>query len=410
MSWSYPRVGRERILVRAACAAGIVASAPLMAAQYYVQPSASISAENDSNLDLNPGGSPAVQGYIGDVDALFGIGTQNSDTSIRPHIDYRNYPSDSADNRLEEDLDLNSYYRSQRSKASVYFGFQRRDELNAELSSAFYNPNGPVLPTNPDTGRTTNGATRTSYTLLPDFSYNMTPLTAVGVSAIAEQFQYSPNNTFDAVNFRYFLGKTYLRFTLDQKDDLTVGGYGSKYQATEFDSTATAGGVSLQLDRNWTPLLTTSASVQYQHTNLDTSLPTPYTTTANLWGANVAATYTAATSEFRLNGGRVITPTGGGGLYVNDQVQMQYKRSFTQRFSLTAAAVYLRTRGVTANVSGDDRSYVRPVVDVKYMLTPTFFVQGGYQYMWEKYEVDPDGALNNRVYIRFGYQGRGRQW
>ena len=121
MSWSYPRVGRERILVRAACAAGIVASAPLMAAQYYVQPSASISAENDSNLDLNPGGSPAVQGYIGDVDALFGIGTQNSDTSIRPHIDYRNYPSDSADNRLEEDLDLNSYYRSQRSKASVYF-------------------------------------------------------------------------------------------------------------------------------------------------------------------------------------------------------------------------------------------------------------------------------------------------
>jgi hypothetical protein len=37
-------------------------------------------------------------------------------------------------------------------------------------------------------------------------------------------------------------------------------------------------------------------------------------------------------------------------------------------------------------------------------------VQGGYQYMWQKYEIDPDSASNNRVYIKFGYQGRDRQW
>jgi hypothetical protein len=30
--------------------------------------------------------------------------------------------------------------------------------------------------------------------------------------------------------------------------------------------------------------------------------------------------------------------------------------------------------------------------------------------MWEKYQINPDGALNNRVYIQFTYQGLGRQW
>lgn len=412
MWWSYPErsLRREKILVRAACAAGALAAAPVMGAQYYVQPTATISAENDSNVDLTPGGSPAVRGYIGDAEALFGIATPDTDTSIRPRIDYRNYPSDSSDNRLEEYLDLNSYYRSPRSKASVYFGFERRDELNAELSSAFYNPNGPVLPTNPDTGRTTTGATRTNFTLLPDYIYNITPLTAAGVSAIVEQYDYSPNNSFDAINFRYFLGKGFLRFTLDQTNDLTVGGYGSKYQATRFDSTADAGGVSLQLDTTWSPLLTTSAAAQYQHTNLEDSLPTLYKATVNPWGATVAVAYQAEASQFRLNGGRVITPSGGGGIYVNDQVQLQYNRSFTPRFSLTAAAIALRTRGVTSNLKGDDRTYVRPVAEVKYMITPAFFVQGGYQYMWQRYEVNPDGALNNRVYIRFGYQGRSRQW
>ncbi len=44
------------------------------------------------------------------------------------------------------------------------------------------------------------------------------------------------------------------------------------------------------------------------------------------------------------------------------------------------------------------------------MMTPTWFVQGGYQYTWQKYTDNPDGAANNRIYIRIGYQGLNRQW
>ena len=394
--------------------AGVVTAAPVFAAEIYVQPFAEISAEEDSNLDLQPASYPgtvrSVEGYIADAAAVISIATPNSNVAIRPRVDYRDYPSDSQDNRLEEYLDLNGSFRTQRSKGNVYFGYQRRDEFNAELSSALYDDFNPVHPTSPETGRTVVGATRESLILMPDYSYSITPLTAVGVSAIYQQLKYTPDNSTSAVDFNYYQAKAYLRWTLDQRNELTLGGYGSKYDATHFDSRATAGGATLTLDTSWSPLLSTSAGVVYQRTNIDTTIPSPLQKVANPWGATFSAVYKAEVDQFRMDAGRVITPSGGGGIYVNDQLQFQYNRNLTQRLQFTGAVIALRNRGLTSNVSGDDRTFVRTVIESKWMITPTWYVQGGYQYMWQRYELDPDGAANNRIYIRFGYQGRDRQW
>jgi hypothetical protein len=419
MLWSSLKRSRpmhrgQHVVSRALFMAGVVTAAPAFAAEIYVQPFAQISAEEDTNLDLQPASYPGsirtVEGYIADAAAVISIATPNSSAAIRPRIDYRDYPADSADNRLEESLDLNSAFRSLRGNGSVYLGYQRRDEFNAELSSALYDQFNPVHPTSPETGRTVRGATRESLILLPNYSYSITPLTAAGVSAIYQQLNYSPDNTFNAVDFDYYQAKAYLRWTLDHTNDLTLGGYGSKYKATHFDSQATAGGATLTLDTNWSPLLSTSAGVVYQRTNIDTAIPAPLKKVANPWGATFSAVYKAAVDQFRVDAGRMITPSGGGGIYVNDQLQFQYDRSFTQRLLFTGAAIALRNRGLTSNVRGDDRTYVRTVVDLKWMIRPTWYVEGGYQYMWQKYQLDPDGAANSRIYIRFGYQGRGRQW
>ena len=150
--------------------------------------------------------------------------------------------------------------------------------------------------------------------------------------------------------------------------------------------------------------------MDYQHTNIDTTIPSPFKAVANPWGAAVSAAYKGELNQLRMNAGRVITPSGGGGIYVNDQLQFQYSRNFSQRLAFTGATIALRNRGLTRNVSGDDRTYVQTVVDLKWMMTRTLFVQGGYQYLWQKFQLAPDGASNNRIYIRFGYQGLDRQW
>ena len=394
---------------------GLASAVPAAAAEVYYQPILSIAAEENSNLDLNPGSNPSTAGYLADVATVIGISTPDSDTTIKPRVDYRDYPSDSYDNRLEEYLDLDSSFRTQRGKGGVYFDFQRRDQFNAEQNSAFYNETGPTLPTSPDTGHTVQGATRTSMLLLPDYSYSVSPLTALGVSGIYQQFNYSPSNSFDAVNFRYYQAKTYLRRTLDPNTDVTFGVYASQYEATQFDSQANAGGASLQVDDSWTPLFNTSVSATYQRTDINSTNPntTPisfFKDTSNTWGAHVSAQYKTEIQSLRADVGRIITPSGGGGIYVNEQAQVQYARNFTRRLTLTGAAIALKNHGLATEATGSDRTYYRVAVDGKWMMTRTMFIQAGYQYFWQKYQYDDFSADNNQIYIRFGYQGLGRQF
>jgi hypothetical protein len=416
MSWSSLKKARLRFAARlfaGSLAAALWLGQPVCAAEYYVQPMASITASVDSNLDLEPASQGTVStntGYIGDAAALFGIATPDSDTTIRPRVDYREYPSDSRDDRLEEYLDLSSNYRAQRGRASLYLGYERRDELNAELNSAYYNPYAPVPPTSPETGRTQTGATRTSLILLPNYTYYLTPLTTIGVSGIYQKLAYSPDNSFDAVDFNYYQAKVFAQWALNPKNDLTVGVYGSDYEATHYDSIAVAEGASVGVHTNWTPLLDTDATVVYQHTRIDTAIPKPLRTTESPWGASFAAAYKGQVDQLRLNVDRLITPSGGGGIYVNEQAQLQYSRDLSWRLKLTGAMIVLRNHGLTYNVSGDDRTFLRTAVELKWMFTPTLYVQGGYQYMWEKYQLNPDGAADNRFHLTFGYQARNRQY
>jgi hypothetical protein len=351
-----------------------------------------------------------VNGYLANFASLIGIATPNSSTTIKPRVDYRNYPDDAGDNRVEEYLDFNSFLKEERSTASISGTLDHRDEATAELNSATYDDVNPNQPTAPQTGHIVNGATRDSAYILPSYSYSLAPRLAVGVQGLYQKVNYSPNDDARYVDFDYYQGKAYLVWTLNQKSDLTFGGYGNKYNATRFDSKATAEGGSVELNTTWTPLFSTRASVVLQRSDIDSGIPPVFNGTVNTWGGDVTAIYKGQIQQFRADLSRLITPSGGGSVYVNNQLQFEYDRMLTQRLSLTAAALLLKNRAVTEEVSGNGRDYVRTVVEAKWMMTQTWFIQGGYQYTSQKYQVAPDGAANNRIYLHFGYQGLNRQW
>jgi hypothetical protein len=391
-------------------AAPVLGVTPAFSADIFVQPSGYIGAESNSNLDLTPGGQPEVTGYLANVASLIGIATPDSSTTIRPRLDYRNYPTDAGDNRLEEFLDFNSYYKAQRSTASISGTLDHRDELNAELTQAVYDTINPTQPTAPQTGRIVNGATRDSAYVVPSYTYSWAPRLSTGVSGLYQKVNYSPNDDARYVDFDYYLGKAYLVWTVSQRSDLTFGGYGAKYNATRFDSKATAEGASTELNTSWSPLLTTRASLTLQRSDIESAIPPVFNGTVNTWGGSLSGNYKTETQQFRLDLSRLITPSGGGSVYINNQLQFEYDRNLTQRLSLTTAALLLRNRALTAAVSGNGRDYLRSVVEMKWMMTRTWFILGGYQYTWQKYQESPDGAANNRLYLRFGYQGLPRQW
>ena len=384
--------------------ANVMLAAPTHAAQFYVQPSASLTAENDSNLDLDPYAPiGSVQGYLANAGALFGIATPTWETTGRARLEYRDYPKDSQDNRLEGYLDFRSDYQTPLSHASMSGTIDRRDEFNAAFSSAYFDEINPVQPTNPSTGRAVTGETQTSVLLQPSYSYRFTPLIDGGVSAIYQKVNYSP--TFLALSdFDYYEGSGDLRWKYSQKSQFSFSGFGSKYSSTQVNSTATGGGATVGMDTNWTPLLSTQASVSYQHTNIDQNSPPVVKAGVNTWGGSAGALYKGEIEQYRVILSRFVTPSGGGGVFVNGQAQFQYTRELTERLAFTGAMIWLKTSQLPTDLAGLDRTYDQTAIDVKWMVRPTWFVQGGYQYSWQKYTTAPE-ASNNRIFIRVGYQG-----
>jgi hypothetical protein len=389
-------------------ATAVMAVAPGMAAEVYYQPIITVAAEADSNLDLDPGVKQWVEGYVADAATLIGIATPNTDTIIKPRIIYRDYPQDSADDRVEAHLDFNSDYRTQRSDANLSGSLQHVDEFNAEQATAFYNDVNPGQPITTDTGKVTNGATRDSAFLAPKYLYNLTPVIGVGFTGQYQIVSYSPADE-NHNDYTYYQGRAYMRWAFTQSSDTQLGAFGSKFDSTHLGNSATGAGATLDLNTSWTPLLSTKVSLIYQHTDINDVSPDPLSVDNNTWGATVGAVYKTQLDQFRLDLGRTISPSGSGGLYNVDRVQFQDDRNLTTRLSITGALVGLKTHALTSNIAGDDRKYAQAIVELRWMMTRYWFVQGGYQYAYQKYEYDVDSAANNRVYLQFGYQGLARQ-
>ena len=396
-------LGRGLLLAAAAALPGL----PAAAAEVFYQPIVTLQAETDTNLDLEPGIKQDVQGYIADAATVIGIATKDSDTILKPRVIYRYYPQDSADDRIEAHLDFNTDYRTQRSSANLAGSLQHLDEFNAEETSAIYNDVNPGLPIPTDTGKIVNGATRDSGFLMPKYQYSITPVFGVGASGQYQVVNYSPSD-LNHLDFNYYQGRAFVSWTFSQTSDMQLGGFGSKFDSNKLGDRATGTGATFDFNTTWTPLFSTKVSLLYQHTSIDDTTP-PLQEGVNAWGGLVAAVYKNQVDQLRLTAGRTISPSGAGALSNVNKVQLQYDRNLTARWSITGALVGLRTTALTSNVEGDDRKYTQALVESRWNMTRYWFIQGGYQYAWQRYQFDVTSAANNRVYIQIGYQGLGQE-
>ena len=409
-SWSsLDRPPQGRLAFR--CARGLllaaVAARPAAAAEVYFQPLATLTAETNSNLELDPGTRQQVEGYLADVSTIIGIATPDSNTMIKPRLQYSEYPQDSADDRLEGQLDLSSSFRTQRSGGRISGSYQHLDSFNAELTSPVFNDLNPVQPTNPETGKVTYGASESNLLLYPTYSYKLTPIIGAGVSGVYQNVTYTPAESLGNSDFDYYQAKAFLSWSYSQRTDLSFGVFGSKFQVSHVDSEATGSGATVDLNTSWSPVFSTHASLIYQHTSIADEAVADDNRAVGAVGGNVFASYRSQVSEIKFSAGRGFTPSGAAAVYSVDTAQLQYNRTLNARLSFLGAVIGLRTRvlGAAATNNNDNRSYAQTLLEGKWLITRNWFVQGGYQYQWQKYQSDSESAANNRIYIRIGYQG-----
>ena len=153
------------------------------AAEYYVQPIASVSSAYNTNVELARAPAPrnSAVGYFADAQSIIGIATPTSETTLIPRLLYNFYPTQKDLDRLEAFLSLNGRYTWQRDRLTLSGYFDRRDDLNAETPSADYNPNSPG--TTSTTGRINLGTVRDFADFQPNYAHYLTPLSQIGVAA-----------------------------------------------------------------------------------------------------------------------------------------------------------------------------------------------------------------------------------
>lgn len=413
MSLSSLRPRGQRRAVRAAATLGTAAAAfgtAAGAAEIFYQPIVTLSSAYNTNIDLDNPKTRAV-GYFADALTNIGIATPQSETMLQPRLLYNYYPTLSGRNRLEGFLNLNSHYSWQRDKLNLYGSFTHRDDQNVEQPGAVQNTVNPdVANTNPTTGRVVVGTTLNYLVLDPTYTHLLTPLSSIGVAAEYQRADWSPSDTAGHLNFDYYLGRLFYAKTIDLRTDFSVGAYGSRYQASAIDSHSTSGGLQFSGGYNWTQVLRSNLTLQWQRTKLvENNDPHFFNVTSSPWGAAFTTVYKEQISSYSFSIGRTIYPSTAGALYTTDQVRGQYDRDFTQRLHFTGALRYFRDRTTTGVLGDNTRDYATGSVRMQYMMTPTFFVAGNYNYSWQKYRANPNSASGSVVSVSFGYRGLDRQ-
>jgi roadblock/LC7 domain-containing protein len=387
---------------------------PAQAAQVYSQLQADVGVEVDSNRNMVASGESTdikatSEGNTVDVSDTLGIATPRSDTTIRPEIRYAEYPTLDTDD-LRTILDVNSQFRSQRDQASFEGRYDRESTYGSELASAEFNPVNPYLPTTPETGRINVSTIRTLATAVPSYTLDLTQRLNWGVNAIAQSVDYSGTSAQFYVPYEYVLGGTSLGWAVTPLLSATVGVFTSRELAKNDSASVDANGVSLGFGYKWSPQFTMRLELTGERDDSVVVTPAPSKFISTGTGATYTTEWQGQLSKLQLSAGRTFTPSGAGGTFRDDQLQLQYSRDLTQRLAFTAAGHFISAVSVAGIYSNQNYNYVNATAELKWMITRTWHVGGGLEYIRDHFVPPVGSAANGVIYAFVGYQGLGRPY
>lgn len=409
MSLSYLKKNRT---LGAACAVAIALCCSYAnAAQYYWQPQLDVIAETNTNRDLvTKSGGQSSEGYSASLGAIFGIATPRTQSEIRPQVRFQDYPDQPNAEETEGGIDFSSSFESARSEFDVYGRAERRDVYNAELASPRFDELNPENQISPETGRIGDaGETRDLLNLQPAFQYQLTERFQLGLRGGYEKVNYSSNALTGRVDYDYVNAGVYPTWQATERLETFVGAYATQYSSADDTLNSDSIGASAGLSYEWSKVFSAELSLTVERTEIDDRVPVLFKDEVTSVGGRFVLVRKAAVTDLRLEIGHLITPTGSGGMYETDQLQVQYDRRLSERLTLETAALYYRDRAMSDFDSGGDRDYASAEVALSWNVTRTWSVFGGYRYIWQEYKQEADGAENHSVFLGVGYRGLGRR-
>ena len=226
-------------------------------------------------------------------------------TTIRPRLEYRDYPDDLRTIGSRNIWISAPPSSSQRSSASIYGSLEHRDEFNAELPLRPVRP--PACPSRRPRLRPAKrlaGATRDSALVVPNYNFKFSPFCGVGVSGVYQKHRLLPQRLLRRRGFHLLLRARRRRAGARvQQTDISFGGFGSQVRGDPLRLRRHGSRAPRSdLDTNWSPLfrppLPWSTSTP---SHVDTAIPTAFTDSQECLGRHGRRGYKTQVSQYRLD-------------------------------------------------------------------------------------------------------------
>lgn len=397
----------------AACAfSGLaLAAGPAAAADVRYVPQVDLQVETNDNFNLAPEGEEGVdtEGYIADAEVLIDIAIPRGSTSLRPRLRLQEFPDRDDLERVETFFDLHSDYRWERSTLLADLNYSKRDVYNTETLGGDFDPDNPDSPDNPEAGTVTTGQTRQLLVVQPVFETRLTERTRLGISGRYQTARYDADDPDELkTDYDYYGAGTYLKWALSPRSDVSVGAYTSLYEARDDSEESDAIGAEVGYDYRWSETDGIALTVFFEENDITEFVPVRTEETTSDVGGSLTAYRKLEVSAWRFAIARRFQPTGDRGKSTIDTVRLQYERDLSERLSFNGSARLESRSGLGTIDDSNERDYARLDLSLRWFATQTWYVGGGYAYIWQDRETDPTDAGNNKFYVNFGYRGISR--
>ena len=398
---------RNRHLWAAAVAALLGAAAAHSQENYFI-PQVSVGADYNTNRDLNPDSS-AVSGtetYHAAAEARIGHVTPRSETELHPKLVYQYFEGDTGLNKLDEFLDLRSFYKTLTGRFSFAGQYARQDIVTAELGSATFDEFNPN-PTTDDTGLVDVHGTRQTIDVKPGYSVDLNER-----SNLDAEFEYHAVK-YDAVLLDKVGYKSpYFEFTYGHqwgpRSSFSVGPYYSRFESDDDSNKTDTYGAIAQFRRQQTELTNFTLSIRAENDKSTDYLAGVETDSASkaTWGIEFVGYRKFLVGGLRYSVGRFLQPSTLGNRRETDQIQLQYTRPISLRFGFTGAVRYSKDNSISADQnSNNDRKRAFADLGFEWQWTQTVFINGGYHYAYQNLQAGDTTASNNAVSLSIIYRG-----
>jgi hypothetical protein len=396
-----------------AMALPLLLAGPARAADVQVVPNVELRTEQNDNFRLNPEGSDSnTPRYVGDASLLYNIATPRGETLQHPRVRYQNFKDEDDIERVETFFDADSVYRWERATFDLNASYSKRDVYNTETLGGEFDPNDPDAPDNPESGTTTTGETRQLVQIRPNYEYRLTERMGLGFEAAYQVADYSSDDFVTKSDYDFGQLGTYLSWDLSQRGRMRAGVYASNFETDDGSEKADAVGGELGYGYRWSQTDGIEATVYYEQNDITDVDPLGVVTDESVSdvGGSLSAYRKLEVSAWRASISRRFQPTGDRGKSTIDQFRLQYDRDLSERLNFRGAARYESRSGLTDDVGGsNDRDYARLDLRLKWNISQTWYVGGGYAYIWQDRAADPTDADNNKIFVYVGYQGLSRR-